>query len=305
MKIKKIWMLFSIMTVLFSLTACSDGQSTVNFEYDDNDIVFSSVMWADTFQNIDDRNRAYIENEGTDAYRSGLSNFDTTAKECGKFLGYHAQDENGAEDTDNVISIDMAALNTDENANAILLQFLANLYSEIEEDGNNVIVTLKAVYEKRTVELRFVYEKDPAGEYNDSGVSYKLSEITTTPEYTTGEIMSKAGANTLMGMGTVFAVLIFISLIIAQFERLTKVLTKIGTFFSKLFSKKKKDDEEQERKSVIEGKKETVKTTTELANPMEDTQLVAVITAAIIAANVASGGSDRLIVRSIKKAKRI
>lgn len=41
--------------------------------------------------------------------------------------------------------------------------------------------------------------------------------ITTNVHYSTGEIMAKAGMNTLIGMGTVFAVLILISLIISCF----------------------------------------------------------------------------------------
>ena len=257
MKIKKIWMLFSIMTVLFSLTACSDGKDTVDFEYTDNDIVFSSVMWADTFQNIDDQNRAYVENEGTDVFKSGLSNFDTTEKECGKFLGYHAQDEEGFEDVEQIVSIDVAALNTDENANQIVLQFLDNLYSEVEEVGDTVIVTLKAAYEQRAVELRFVYEKDPTSAYNDSAAPYKLAEITTTPEYTTGEIMSKAGANTLMGMGTVFIVLIFISLIIAQFGRINSVVTKIANRKMKQTPAQKveeKSGQTANKKAVVSGR---------------------------------------------------
>ncbi len=304
MKMKKLFLLFSMITVLFSLTACSNGQESVDFEYDDNDIVFSSVAWADTFQNIDEKNRAYIENEGTEAYKSGLSNFDTTKKECGEFLGYRAQDAEGVEDTDSNITIDIAALNTDENANAKVLDFLDKLYSEVEEDGKNVIVTLKAVYEQRVVELRFVYEKDPSSVYNESAAPYKLAEVTTTPEYTTGEKMSKAASNTLMGMATVFGVLIFISLIIAQFERVTKVIVKIGNLFNKS-SQEKAENENKESKEEVQRVSAVAPVTSVSADPMEDTQLVAVITAAVVAANVASGGSDKLIVRSIKKAKRI
>ena len=39
-------------------------------------------------------------------------------------------------------------------------------------------------------------------------------------------------------------------------------------------------------------------------NLMDDAQLVAVITAAVMAANGSQGGSDKLVVRSIRKAKR-
>ena len=45
----------------------------------------------------------------------------------------------------------------------------------------------------------------------------KVETISFSPVYTTGEKMAKAGMNTLMGMGVVFAVLIFISWLISMF----------------------------------------------------------------------------------------
>ncbi|MBR1864932.1 MAG: OadG family protein [Lachnospiraceae bacterium] len=292
---KKIFLMCSMIAVLFSFTACSDGQETVNFEYNDNDIIFSSIMWADTFQNIDDRNRAYIENEGTEVYKTGLSNFDTIRQECGDFRGYHVKDENGDVGSD-TISIDINSLNTDEDAESKIYDFLGKIYSDVEESGENVVVTLEADYEKRAVELRFVYEEDPSSAYNEGSAAYKLAEITTTPAYTTKEKMVKAGQNTLMGMGTVFIVLIFISLIIAQFERVNRFVEKLGRS-----SEGEDEDKPAEKEAVTVSSVESAVAGTD---PMQDPQLVAVITAAVIAAGAAAGGSDRLVVRSIKKAKR-
>lgn len=296
MKMKKIFLLFSLITVLISFTACSNGQETVNFEYNDNDIIFSSVMWTDSFQNVDERNRAYIENEGTEAYKTGLSNFDTAREECGNMKGYRAKDENGDEDTESIIGINIAALNTDEDAYGTIYDFLGKLYAEVEESGDTVIVTLKAVYDKRDVELRFVYEEEPSSAYNDSSDPYKLTEVTVTPEYTTGEKMAKAGQNTLMGMATVFLVLIFISLIIAQFDKLNKLVEKITGS-----NRGSADSESGKAAPAVDT---VIPAATAPADPMSDPQLVAVITAAVMAYSAASGSSDRLIVRSIKKAKR-
>ena len=47
--------------------------------------------------------------------------------------------------------------------------------------------------------------------------------ITTNVHYSTGEIMAKAGMNTVIGMGTVFVVLILISLIISCFSLISKL----------------------------------------------------------------------------------
>ena len=45
-----------------------------------------------------------------------------------------------------------------------------------------------------------------------------LTALTAGGKYTTGEILKKAGLNTLIGMGTVFVVLILISLLISTFK---------------------------------------------------------------------------------------
>ena len=111
--------------------------------------------------------------------------------------------------------------------------------------------------------------------------------ITTNVSYSTKEIMIKAGLNTLLGMGTVFAVLILISLIIALF-----------VFIPKLQNKKKEEKAETAVKtdnviSQIEEKEEL----------SDDLELVAVISAAI-AAYEGSGSTDGFVVRSIRKAHR-
>lgn len=304
MKMKKLFLLFSMITVLFSMTACSDGQGDVTFAYTDNEVILTSVGYTETFQNIGDKDRAYVENEGSEAYQTALANFDTTKEECGEFSGYRAKAEKkeekkgiwakivrffvkernykGRDEADSLVTIDLMDVKSQEE----VVTFLSKAYAEVEENGENVVVTMMAAYEKRDVELKFVYEADPASAYTDGAAAFKLTELTATPEYTMAEKMKKAGSNTLMGMGTVFAVLIFISLIIGQFER----ISKIGT--------KKAEKTGSETASAAK----TVQPVA--ANLTDDKQLMAVITAAIMAANGNAGSSDRLIVRSIKKAKR-
>lgn len=274
MKMKKLFLLFSMITVLFSLTACSNGQGEVTFDYTDNDVIANSIYKAILFQNVDDRSRAYLENEGGETEKATLSNFDVTRAECGEFVGYLAKDET------EVLLLENIEAPEDEEA------FLNNIYSTVEENGDTVVVKLKAVYEARNVEFKFVYEADPTSAYNEERAPFKMAEFTPTPEYTLAEKMKKAGSNTLMGMGTVFIVLIFISLIISQFER----ISKIGN----------KKTEKTSDKAVSSASAAPAVS----GNPMDDKQLVAVITAAIMAANGSAGSSDKLIVRSIKKAKR-
>lgn len=304
MKIKKIVLLFSLISVLFSLTACDDGQGEVTFEYDDTSVIYSSIMLAYNFNNMDDATRAYINVEGEDAYRTGLSNFDTAQEECGDFEGYVSKEDGSA------IMIDLASVDTStEEGTTELLTFLSLVDATVEENGDTVVATLKAVHEDRNVDYTFIYVEDPTYAYGGSSTTYKPNEITVSPAYTFGEIMGKAGMNTLMGMGTVFIVLIFISFIIGQFEKLDKLITKVTNAIANWIAriKEKKANKASKKEATEEATKApeapAAPVTTEV-NPMDDAQLVAVITAAIMASNGGATGTDKLIVRSIRKAKR-
>ncbi len=111
--------------------------------------------------------------------------------------------------------------------------------------------------------------------------------ITTNVHYSTGEIMAKAGMNTLIGMGTVFVVLILISLIISCF-----------TFISKFERRQKK--QEAPAPAAAAPVVEQIAAKEELS---DDTELVAVIAAAI-AAYEGAASTDGFVVRSIRKSNK-
>ncbi len=111
--------------------------------------------------------------------------------------------------------------------------------------------------------------------------------ITTNVHYSTGEIMAKAGMNTLIGMGTVFVVLILISLLISCF-----------TFISKFEKRQKK--QEAPAPAAAAPVVEQIAAKEELS---DDTELVAVIAAAI-AAYEGAASTDGFVVRSIRKSNK-
>lgn len=111
--------------------------------------------------------------------------------------------------------------------------------------------------------------------------------ITTNVHYSTGEVMAKAGMNTLIGMGTVFAVLILISLIISCFS-----------LISKFEAKQKK--EEPVAAAAASPVVEQTPAEEELSDDME---LVAVIAAAV-AAYEGAASTDGFVVRSIRKSNK-
>ena len=83
-------------------------------------------------------------------------------------------------------------------------------------------------FEEREVDITFVYE------YNYLTEELEMTDATADKVYSVGEKLEKAALNTLMGMGTVFCVLILISLIIYCFR-----------FIPMLLGGKKKKEEEK------------------------------------------------------------
>ncbi len=114
--------------------------------------------------------------------------------------------------------------------------------------------------------------------------------ISTNVKYSTGENMGRAAMNTLIGMGTVFVVLIIISLIISAFSVIPKLEAKM-------------------KKSKEQPSAQPVKAAAPAAAPVveeelsDDTELVAVIAAAV-AAYEGSGSTDGFVVRSIRKSNK-
>ena len=118
-----------------------------------------------------------------------------------------------------------------------------------------------------------------------------LVNIATNVTYTFGEVMTKAALNTLMGMGTVFAVLILIIILISSFALIPK--------FQAAFSGKKEENKAAETKVV-----QQIVKNEEVAyeDVTDDAELVAVIAAAI-AAYEGSGSASGYVVRSLKRRK--
>ena len=110
-------------------------------------------------------------------------------------------------------------------------------------------------------------------------------------------VFEQALLNTLMGMGTVFAVLIFISLLISLFVYIPSIERALKNRSSRKEKRAAQEEKPAPKRPIIEEAEEE-----EL---VDDGELVAVITAAIMAASSGTAVSaDKLVVRSIKRVKR-
>jgi len=122
--------------------------------------------------------------------------------------------------------------------------------------------------------------------------NYDVNGITTNVSYSFGEKMGKAGLNTVMGMGTVFVVLILISLIISCFSFIPKLQSSFAG---------KKAKQEDEKKEPIDNTVAQIEEREEELS--DDLELVAVISAAI-AASEGAASADGFVVRSVRRVRR-
>lgn len=155
-----------------------------------------------------------------------------------------------------------------------------------EISKSEVKVLFDMVFEKKTETISMELNC-----FKNLGTVLKSINLTdrNADHKTIGDKLSEAGSNTLMGMGTVFIVLIFISLIISCFKFIPKVTDK--------FNRKKIAD-----KKVLDDNPETIKKkeqTNSQINIENNTELVAVIMAAISASENVT--TDSFVVRSIRR----
>lgn len=114
-----------------------------------------------------------------------------------------------------------------------------------------------------------------------------------------GEVLSKALLNTLMGMGTVFVVLIVISLIISLFKYIPALERKFRSAFRKKAKKAPKNVPAENKPAP----KRPVLVQEEEETEMGD-ELIAVIMAAIVASSGGAVSADRLRIRSVRRVNR-
>ncbi|MEE0920077.1 MAG: OadG family transporter subunit [Lachnospiraceae bacterium] len=144
-------------------------------------------------------------------------------------------------------------------------------------DGETIVITVPAKCENGSGQIELIFTND---------VFAKMTSCTFNVDETFGELMGRAGLNTLLGMGTVFVVLILISFIISIFGIIPKIQESLA----------KKNEPAKEEPVVVE---ETA--VVEEEDLSDDMELVAVIAAAI-AAYEGAASTEGFRVRSIKRA---
>ena len=143
-----------------------------------------------------------------------------------------------------------------------------------KESSTGVTAITEAEFTERAAKIEYVFDEN-----------LRLESVTVGAHYGMGEILQKAGLNTLLGMGTVFVVLIFMCFIISLFKYVPALLDK---------SSKKPEEKPAPKESPVV-------VIPAVEEELDDTELVAVIAAAIAAYEGTS--TDGFVVRSIKRRK--
>ena len=253
---KKIKLVLVLAACLFGLTACSEAKVV-----DEQTAAYLGQMSVQVIQNayatVDSNTAAELTAEGPEYLEYVFQN-----------AFQMPVDGNGM-----ISAFDSWARATDEIGNLVSVD---DYSAEFDTSGDSIIVNVGCTFEKKTADVQFIYKTDL---YNT------LKSSATNIDYTFGEKMAKAGLNTLMGMGTVFAVLILIYGLISLFNFIPKI--------EAAFSKKN----EAEKPSPVDNAIAQIAEKEELT---DDLELVAVITAAI-AASEGSTSTDGYVVRSIRR----
>ena len=154
-----------------------------------------------------------------------------------------------------------------------------------EIDDSQIIVYVQIQGEKKSAEAEVIFSND---------MFMKLESASLNAQATTGELIGKAAMNTLIGMGTVFVVLILISGIISCFAVIPKIQAAL--------TKKKELSKKKEETTGIDNAVAQIVEQEEV-DAADDLELVAVIAAAIAASEGATS-TDGFVVRSIRKVRR-
>ena len=181
----------------------------------------------------------------------------------------------------------MTAFQSWESVKDDMGEYIAANPAVVEAIDEGYIARANVVFAERDMEFSIMTNEDGT----------EILGISFSPEYSLGEKMTKAGMNTIMGMGVVFAVLVFIAWVISLFKYIS------------VFEKKMKEKAAAKTAAPAPA---AVPAPAAAPAPVEepavedvsdDTELIAVIAAAIAAAE-GKTSTNGLVVRSIKRVQK-
>lgn len=158
-------------------------------------------------------------------------------------------------------------------------QSMGDVTVTVDEDNDEITATGIATFENNTATVTLLITLS----------DYSMKSLTIDINYTLGQNMQRAGLNTVMGVGIVFIVLIFLTFLISLFKY-------VGVLEKKMTKK------EEAPKKAAPAPAPAAVPAAEEEEEVDDLELIAVIAAAIAASENTS--TDSFVVRSIKKVNK-
>ncbi len=263
---KKFWTMVCMIACIFGLTAC--GEEATLTEYEQQKVDYARQLAAKgivpmLLDSMDEESARLIEGY--------------TMEEVEYVIG----DQQG-------INVDGYAFTTALESFRSATEAMGNIISiqEVEDvtariDGKQIIVDVEVTGERKSATAEIILSND---------MFMRMESAALNPISSFGELMGKAGLNTLIGMGTVFVVLILISLIISCFGVIPKIQAGQA---AKKAAKAAGTGTEKAIDNVVAQIIDQEEGT-------DDCELVAVIAAAV-AAYEGAGSTDGFVVRSIRR----
>jgi sodium pump decarboxylase gamma subunit len=269
---KKLLKTLLMLTSVFALTACGSEEMS---QVQQNKILNAEKLAVEVVQYT---NRAISSGKfDVDQYLEDYDNVE---------LAYLFSEEMKANTSLNDFNCEGKAVNSAFTSFESGIEDLDGIVSfgspEAEVDDDTIIVTVPVQGNSGEGSVELIFSND---------IYLTMESCTLNVDESFGSLMGRAALNTLIGMGTVFIVLILISLIISLFGYIPKL--------QESFSKKNTVAETPKAAPAVAAP--VVEEDEELS---DDSELVAVISAAIAAYEESTGGAgvEGFQVRSIKRA---
>lgn len=309
---KKLLLIVSMLAVTFMFAGCGSEEDSAVFDYDEVEIAQFAQDMCENYlaYSQQDETYNYIIERGEDTgisegEISAVEAFRNIEDECGEFESFTG--EYKIEEVDDYV--------------------IVTLYADCTEQEAEISVTCidnSALYDYYlyTYESYYGYDEDTSKEYlASSGIyQYMVDGVEIAANMSFSDKMKAAGTNTLIGMCTVFVILIFISFIISLLKYVPMLFDKESRAVRKAEKEAAKEENTDKEKSNEVSQDEAGKTEqiVDIVNVstgesvMNDSQLVAVITAAVAAYSEGNGqatfvnypSNDKLIAHKIRRIKR-
>ncbi|MDE6942288.1 MAG: OadG family protein [Lachnospiraceae bacterium] len=205
---KKFARLLLMLTCVFVLTACGSDEASSEFQQS------KETSARNRAEQVVKLTQALIEAEDVDVMLENYNNIELGDLFASTYAQYYS---------------DPSFMCEGKAVNGALSSFQTGLDTMVSiteygtptsvVDGDTIIVTVPVIGEKENGSVELIFTND---------IYLEMTSCTLNLDQTKGQLMTRAALNTLLGMGTVFVVLILISFIISAFGVIPKIQASLA-----------------------------------------------------------------------------